>query len=524
MRLFNSSAVLTSALTTVVLASGASAQLATQDLNSGLTPEELVMNLLGEEILISNVTYTGVGVAAGTFTGGDGIIGFDSGVVLSSGNIASVVGPNVGDGTSTSNGQPGDPDLSELIPGFGSQDAACLEFDFECENIQVISFQYVFTSEEYNEYVDSFFNDVFGFFVNGVNVALLPDGVTPVAINNVNCGNPYVPGGGVNCEFFINNDLDDGGGAVNTEMDGLTVVLTVETPVAPGVNHIKLCIADAGDTALDSNVFIKSGSFFCAPAEPDTCDACEFGSVVTIDDEGDMVAYGTIQMAANAAAVEAGIQTVVVCDGYYEESVLVRDVHGVDFIACGDVMVNAITVKLSSDVSFDGFNVSANGRRAFWLNGGPVGAYGNQGVSILNCSIHDASNQGIRIDPGNSDVLVEGCSIHHNGHGIKTFSYGGALGGNTTVRTSVISDNLYTGVRFGTDMMVVLEENEIVNNGWYGIGRVRLAGSGTPETLLLLSNVLGGNMGYPIPGMSDSDVQNFDQVIDFADTQTPYTP
>jgi hypothetical protein len=217
---------------------------------------------------VSNITYTGAAVAAGTFSGGTGILGFESGIMLSSGNIASVTGPNVQDGVTTVNGTPGDADLDGLIPGFSTNDAAILEFDFECPVLQVISFTYVFTSDEYNEYVNSQFNDVFGFFVNGVNIAVLPDLVTPVAINNVNCGNPYAPPGGTNCGLYINNDLSDGGGAINTEMDGLTVVFTATTMVNPGLNHIKLAVADAGDFNLDSNVFIQGESFLCVPPPP----------------------------------------------------------------------------------------------------------------------------------------------------------------------------------------------------------------------------------------------------------------
>ncbi len=118
------------------------------------------------------------------------------------------------------------------------------------------------------------FNDVFGFFleVNGVktNVAVVPGTNTPVSINNVNGGNPLGTGAS-NPDLYINNDLSDGGGDIDTEMDGLTVVLPVEASVIPGeVNHIKLAIADAGDTILDSNVFIKASSFIDQPAEVDT--------------------------------------------------------------------------------------------------------------------------------------------------------------------------------------------------------------------------------------------------------------
>ena len=86
--------------------------------------------------------------------------------------------------TSTVNNTPGDTDLNGLTtsPTF---DACTLEFDFSCPSASQISFQYVFTSEEYNEYVNSQFNDVFGFFLNGVNIATLPGGMS-VAINNVN--------------------------------------------------------------------------------------------------------------------------------------------------------------------------------------------------------------------------------------------------------------------------------------------------------------------------------------------------
>ncbi len=51
---------------------------------TGQTPADLVNALLGEgTVTVSNVQYHGAEVAAGTFTGGAGIIGFDSGILLS---------------------------------------------------------------------------------------------------------------------------------------------------------------------------------------------------------------------------------------------------------------------------------------------------------------------------------------------------------------------------------------------------------------------------------------------------------
>lgn len=245
--------------------------LTTQDLNSGLTPTDLVTALLGPGVTVSNVTFTGANVAAGTFAGGTGIIGFSSGIVLSSGSVAFVPGPNLQDSTSGVNQGLGDPDLAGLIPGYTIYDACVLEFDFQCTGTQVIQFQYVFTSEEYNEWVNTAFNDVFGFFLNGVNIALIPGSAgTPVSINNLNCDNPFNPPAGSFCNLFINNrcaDIPPGlfpcVGARDTEMDGLTVVLTATGTLQPGTNHIKLALSDAGDQVLDSNVFIQGQSFAC---------------------------------------------------------------------------------------------------------------------------------------------------------------------------------------------------------------------------------------------------------------------
>lgn len=260
----------------VVLA--ADANLSVVDM-SNLTPEDLVTSLLGDGVTVSNVEFTGSNVAAGKFSGGSEIIGFDSGVILSSGSVHNVIGPNQEDGATGVNDLPGDSDLDALIPGYTTNDATILEFDF-IPNNNVISFQYVFTSEEYNEYVNTEFNDVFGFFVNGENMAKLPNSDTTVSINNVNGGNPFGENAS-NSKYFINNDLDDNGGSINTEMDGLLVVLSVEAQVKAGeVNHIKMAIADAGDLILDSNVFIKAGSFSDKPADtdgdgfPDSIDNC----------------------------------------------------------------------------------------------------------------------------------------------------------------------------------------------------------------------------------------------------------
>ncbi|NLK52200.1 MAG: hypothetical protein GX295_07115 [Syntrophomonadaceae bacterium] len=222
----------------------------TKDL-SKQTAEQLVQQIMGEGVQIVNVRYTGTDVAAGSFTAADGnIIGFNEGVILSTGNIRYADGPNAEGNMTHVNDLAGDEHLNLLVPGYETNDATILEFDFiPSEN--TLSFDYVFSSDEYNEYVGTEFNDVFGFFLNGKNIALIPNTDFPVAINNIN--------NDLHNQYYRDNEF---GGQIMTEMDGLTTVLTVTAPVKVGqMNTIRMAIADAGDYIFDSNVFIKGASF-----------------------------------------------------------------------------------------------------------------------------------------------------------------------------------------------------------------------------------------------------------------------
>jgi hypothetical protein len=252
------SACVLALLIPAVVTSSASAAIGTTDLNT-LTPNDVAQALVSSSFTVSNATFTGANIAGGTFTGGTQPIGFDSGIILSTGNIASVLGPNTRTNTTTSNGTPGDPDLDKLA-SFPTNDAAVLEFDF-VPTTPTISFQYVFGSDEYNEFVNTNFNDVFGFFINGKNCAVVGNPPKPVTINTINDGNPV--GGTPNShpELYRNNDFQAPNPApYDTELDGLTKVLTCFAIVHPGTNHAKLAIADASDSIYDSDVFLKSGS------------------------------------------------------------------------------------------------------------------------------------------------------------------------------------------------------------------------------------------------------------------------
>jgi hypothetical protein len=243
----------------LILAATSSMAMSTTPMTTG---DALAQSLLGPGISISNVSYIGSTLSSGYFTGGTAAgIDIESGIVLTSGYVTNLNGTtNTSDSITGSLSAPGDAQLDNLIPGYLTYDATILEFDFVSEGDSAY-FNYVFGSDEYNEYVESSYNDVFGFFIDGINYALIPGTSTAVSINNVNKS--------TNSSYYNNNDLTDGI-FFPFEYDGFTDVLTTSLlGLIPGdTYHLKLAIADAGDTILDSGVFFQAGSFSDIPVDP----------------------------------------------------------------------------------------------------------------------------------------------------------------------------------------------------------------------------------------------------------------
>jgi hypothetical protein len=131
--------------------------------------------------------------------------------------------------------------------------------------------QITFSSEEYLEYVGSGFNDAVGIWVNGVK-AQLTVGDGDISIDNINPtqnGNLYVDNA---------NDL------FNTEMDGFTVTLTLKATVIPGeLNHIKIGIADGGDSAYDRNLLIAADSIQTSVVAVDDSFSTALGQSMVLD-------------------------------------------------------------------------------------------------------------------------------------------------------------------------------------------------------------------------------------------------
>lgn len=256
---------------------------------NGQTPAQLVNALIGPGISPGNIAGSYYPGGSGLFTN-NGVSGLSlpAGIILTTGGLDSgYVNAPATYFNSTAVNLPGDADLNTLVTPFPTYDAATLSFDFASTSDSV-EFNFTFASEEYNEYVNSSFNDVFAFFITGpgyapnTNVALLPGTTTTISINNVNNGNSSGTATGpcMNCAFYIDNV---GTNAVGLSYDGFTTVINIKFPVWPCTTYqFKASIADVGDMIFDSMVMLEENSFLACPALRAFQNGSEIGDTIVI--------------------------------------------------------------------------------------------------------------------------------------------------------------------------------------------------------------------------------------------------
>lgn len=255
----------------------------------GQTPQQLADLLVGPGVTVFNVTLNCPNDAYGTFDGTNTNLNVDNGVLLTSGTIANAALPQTSGSITGGNSTAGDPDL-DALSGVQTFDACVLEFDLVA-TCDTISIAYVFASDEYDEWVCAFVNDAFGFFIDGpglnnVNIATVPGTNTSVSINSVNNGSIGANGsiGSPNCDltnsaFFATNQ-----GGTTHEYDGQTIRMEAVTWVQPcSTYHIKLAIADGGDAAYDSGVFLEEGGIQCVGNDLEITTAFTNGSAYLVE-------------------------------------------------------------------------------------------------------------------------------------------------------------------------------------------------------------------------------------------------
>jgi outer membrane protein OmpA-like peptidoglycan-associated protein len=182
----------------------------------------------------------------------------EKGIILSTGYVIDAIGPNDKTNSGANVHCSGDRDL-DFISNGKTFDAITLEFDF-IPNSDSVSFDYIFASEEYPEYVNKGLNDAFAFYLSKsqsterINIAILPNSNQTITVNNINSLN--------NSKFFISNTDKYSCLFYSLQFDGLSTKLNTGYKVNPYQKyHIKLCISDVGDGYFDSVVLLNANSF-----------------------------------------------------------------------------------------------------------------------------------------------------------------------------------------------------------------------------------------------------------------------
>ncbi len=221
----------------------------------------------GSLTLVGSVTLNASAPQAVNMYDGTLNLGIGAGLLLTSGHTPGLVNDIGWDGTD--NGAGGDPDIDAVVNSVfqtQSYDATTLAFSFTTTNATAtsISFDVVFGSEEYPEWVDQFV-DCAVVMVNGVNYALFNhDPAHPLSVISSNLAAGY-----------FNDNADS---HLNIQYDGVSNVLKIVAPINPGqTNTIKIGIADTGDHVYDSGIFIANLSAGNTPGS---------GVVVTVPGTG----------------------------------------------------------------------------------------------------------------------------------------------------------------------------------------------------------------------------------------------
>jgi hypothetical protein len=328
-------------------------------LAAAITASTTGITLTGTPTLI-NGAATNSGVVAGTFSTTGSNLGIASGIVLSTGNVNRIAGsPQPANNVSN--------------PGTGISNAAASEFDVNTFTFSFIpnpgvtrlSLASVFASEEYNEYVNTTFTDNFSMTINGgsytnFNFATVPGTAIGTDINSVN--------NTVNSGYYRDNTAATGMPLPDIVMDGATTVFNNVFNVVPGTTYsVTIRIADVGDAAFDSVVFISTSTVLNNPPSLDLSAAASGTSYTTtwaqggalvaiaatddkITDDGTTISSATITI-TNLAATDlltAGPLPAGITASAYNSATGTITLNGVATLAQYQTALQAITYSTTS--------------------------------------------------------------------------------------------------------------------------------------------------------------------------------
>ncbi|MDM1549891.1 choice-of-anchor L domain-containing protein [Empedobacter falsenii] len=242
--------------------------------DTSLSKEQLIDKFIGtscidieeNSIQITGWNFDNGDKSYGYFNGNSSSFPISNGILLSTGKLSDIPGPNIDVSSETSSNWRGDIDLERALGISNTTDATVLEFDFISNQTNQISFDYLFASEQYYNYKlasQCNYTDGFAFLIKEAgstdgyqNLAVIPNTTTPVAVNTVR-------GSGTICtpaNTFYFDQFNPSNYPIS--YGGQTKIMTAQTTIKTGIKyHLKIVIADQGNGFYDSAVFLKAGSF-----------------------------------------------------------------------------------------------------------------------------------------------------------------------------------------------------------------------------------------------------------------------
>jgi len=305
---------------------------------------QMAQTIFGNGVTVVGATYSGAANSSAIYSQGDAVAGNvtpgNTGVIFSTGNADRFTNSNpnqsnLSNQTSTNTtGADNDADFSAIASG-STFDASFMVVDF-IPTHDVMTMQFVFSSDEYPEFSNSVYNDLVGVWINGTHVPLSIATANQTAIGAINQPN--------NINLYNDNTADQ----FNTEMDGFTLTMTLTIPVNVGVvNSIKMGIADVADSNYDSNLLIAADSVQTFLVAEQDLVTMQDGVTKTVDILGNDIntTPGTLTVThINGIAVVAG-QTVVLPTG---QTVLLNSDGTIDITTGSDFETSSFTYEIQS--------------------------------------------------------------------------------------------------------------------------------------------------------------------------------
>ena len=379
-------------------------------INTAATAMDMANAIFGQGITVTAASFTGDPLSSGIYSGANatmpGVSPTDGGVILSTGKVTDFTNSsgtsdtNTATNTSTDTaGVDGDAQLN-AVSGMATYDGAILQATFIPDG-DYLTMQFVFTSEEYPEYVNGGVNDSFGVWVNGSFVPVTITVAGNVAIDEVNAGK--------NQNFYHDNTTDQ----YNTEMDGFTYTLSLKAPVNAGQpNTIKIGIADGGDAVWDSNLLIMGDSIQTVTlAFDDTVNVQANGSrnFDILANDSNISGVLTITQ-INGTAVVAG-QTVTLATG---QQVRLNADGTVTVFANGVIGEESLSYTVTDGTVTDIGYITVNTLAAGALDGIVSGTSGDDFIDAFYLGDLDGDRvdnndaTGVQGTTGNGDVIQAG--------------------------------------------------------------------------------------------------------------------